>query len=136
MSLDSIVAQISIQLSITPFDVYIFFGVLVSVGIMAIMGLSKIYSIFFGSVLGIGIFVLFSTILSPELQTPETLSIISEAFAKALIGSSVYLIFILAVLVPINGGVSLSLPKTALGKMFQTIVISSVLILFLTAIFL
>lgn len=136
MPVESMVAQIATQFSITPFDVYVFFGILVGMGVIAILGLTRAYNILFGTVLGIGIFVLFSTILAPELQTPETLSLISEAFAKTLIGSSVYLIFILAILVPINGGVSISLPGGILGKMFQTLLIGSILVLFLTAVFL
>lgn len=81
-----------------------------------------------------GIFVLFSTILSPEFQTPETLSLISQTFAKLLIGSSVYLIFILAILVPLNGGILVTLPKTPLAKIFQTLVLSIGLIAFIVAI--
>lgn len=134
--LDALIAQIAQALSITSLDVYVFFGTLVAMGIIAIMGLARIYSTFFGTVLWIGIFVLFSTILSPELQTVETLSLVSETFAKILIGSSVYLIFILAILVPMNGGIVVSLPKTSLGKILQTLSLSIILILFLIAVFL
>lgn len=134
--LDSIIAQIALALSITSLDVYVFFGVFVAVGIIAALGLARIYSTFFGTVLGIGIFVLFSTILSPELQTPETLSLVSDTFAKILIGSSVYLIFILTILVPLNGGIVVTLPKSQLGKVFQTLALSLSLIIFLIAVFL
>lgn len=133
--LESIIAQIAAALSITSLDVYVFFGMLVMVGIIAAMGLARIYSTFFGTVLGIGIFVLFSTILSPELQTPETLSLVSDTFAKVLIGSSVYLIFILTILVPMNGGIVVTLPKSALGTIFQTIALSLMLVVFLIAVF-
>ncbi len=109
--LEALIAQIATTLSITSLDVYVFFSMMVVVGIIAILGLARIYSTLFGTVLGIGIFVLFSTILAPELQTPETLSLVSDAFAKVLIGSSVYLIFILTILVPMNGGVAINLPK-------------------------
>lgn len=134
--LESITAQIAAALSITSFDVYVFFGTLVTMGIIAAISLARIYSTLFGMVLGIGIFVLFSTLLSPELQTPETLSLISETFAKVLIGSSVYLIFILALLVPMNGGISVTLPKTPVGKIVQTISLSLLVVLFLLAVFL
>lgn len=134
--LDPIIAQIAAALSIASLDVYVFFGVLVAMGIIAALGLARIYSIFFGTVLGIGIFVLFSTILAPELQTPETLSLVSDAFAKILIGSSVYLIFILTILVPMNGGIVVTLPKGQLGKVFQTLTLSLALIVFLVAVFL
>ena len=108
---------------------------IVVVGIIAAMGLARIYSTFFGTVLGIGIFVLFSTILSPEFQTPETLSLVSDAFAKVLIGSSVYLIFILTILVPMNGGIVVTLPKSAVGMILQTIALSVMLVVFLIAVF-
>lgn len=134
--LDPLITQIAVALSITSFDVYVFFSMLVAVGIIAAMGLARIYSTFFGSVLGMGIFVLFSTILSPELQTPETLSLISDTFAKVLIGSSVYLIFILALLVPMNGGINVSLPKSALGIVFQTLALVCILIFFFLSVFL
>jgi hypothetical protein len=133
---ESIIAQIAAALSITSLDVYVFFGMFVVIGIIAILGLARVYSTFFGTVLGIGIFVLFSTILSPELQTPETLSLVSDAFAKVLIGSSVYLIFILTILVPMNGGIVVSLPRGLIGKIFQTVTLSIALILFLLAVFL
>jgi hypothetical protein len=133
--LQSIIAQIARVLSITSLDVYVFFVVLVIVGIIAATGLARIYSTFFGTVLGIGIFVLFSTILSPEYQTPETTSFIST-FAKTFIGSSVYLIFILTLLVPINGGIIVTLPKNPIEKIFQTVVLSIGLVLFLVAVFL
>lgn len=133
---ESIIAQIATALSITSLDVYVFFGMLVVVGIIAAIGLARIYSTFFGTVLGIGIYVLFSTILSPELQTPETLSLVSDTFAKVLIGSSVYLIFILTILVPLNGGILVSLPKSPPGKIFQTLTLSITLILFLLSVFL
>lgn len=134
--LDALIAQIATALSITSLDVYVFFGMLVAIGIIAVLGLARVYSTFFGTVLGIGIFVLFSTILSPELQTPETLSLISDTFAKVLIGSSVYLIFILAILVPMNGGVAVTLPPSPLGKILQTLILPIVLILFLLAVLL
>lgn len=134
--LDALIAQIALALSITSLDVYVFFGMLVMVGVIAAIGLGRIYSTFFGTVLGIGIYVLFSTILSPELQTPETLSLISDTFAKVLIGSSVYLIFILTILVPMNGGIVVSLPKSPAGKIFQTLALGVLLVLFLLAVFL
>ena len=133
--LTSIIAQIAAMLSITSLDVYVFFGLLVLITIIAILGLARIYSTFFGTVLGIGIFVLFSTVLSPEYQTPETLSFISDTLAKTIIGSSVYLIFMLTILVPMSGGISVTLPKTLVGKIFQTITLVFLLVLFLTAVF-
>ncbi|MDD2916594.1 MAG: hypothetical protein PHH70_01980 [Candidatus Gracilibacteria bacterium] len=136
VQLEAIIAQIATALSITPLDVYVFFGVFIALIIFVAIGLTRIYSTFFGTVLGIGIYILFSTILSPELQTHETLSLISDTFAKVIIGSSVYLIFILTVLVPINGGVSVPLPKSPIGRIFQTFALSAGLILFLSAVLL
>lgn len=49
--LESIIAQIALALSITSLDVYVFFGLIVVVGIIAAMGLGRIYSTFFGTVL-------------------------------------------------------------------------------------
>ncbi|MDD2892231.1 MAG: hypothetical protein PHQ95_04665 [Candidatus Gracilibacteria bacterium] len=134
--LEIITTQIALALSITSLDVYVFFWMIVSVVIFMSIGLARMYSIFFGIVLGMGIFVLFSTLLSPEFQTPETLSLISETFAQIIIGSSVYLIFILAILVPVNGGVSITLPKNIGGKIFQTFFLSFLLIFFLLAVLL
>lgn len=132
----SIIAQIAAVLSITSLDVYVFFAAFTFAMIITACGLARIYSTFFGIVLGIGIFVLFSTILSPEFQTPETLSLVSQAFAKLLIGSSVYLVFILALLVPLNGGIFVTLPSSLVGKIFQTLTLSVMLILFFFAVIL
>lgn len=49
--LESIIAQIAAALSITSLDVYVFFGMLVMVGIITAVGLARIYSTFFGTVL-------------------------------------------------------------------------------------
>ena len=133
---ESIIAQIAAALSITSLDVYVFFAVFMIMGIIAILGLMRIYSILLGMVLWIGIFVLISTILSPEYQTPETLSFMSESLAKLFIGSSVYLIFILTFLVPINGGIIVTLPRNPLSQIFQTLVLSGVLVVFYLAVFL
>lgn len=134
--LEIITTQIALALSITSLDVYVFFWMIVSVAIFMAIGLARMYSIFFGIVLWMGIFVLFSTLLSPEFQTPETLSLISETFAQIIIGSSVYLIFILAILVPINGGVTITLPKNIWGRIFQTFFLSFLLVFFLLAVLL
>lgn len=134
MPIDAIIMQIATALSITSIDVYILVVAIVVCGILAILGIARIYNIYFGIVLGIGIFVLISTLLSPQYQTPETLSIISATLAKMMIGSSMYLIFILAILVPTSGGVSVTLPKTPLGKIFQTFLISVYLVVFFVAV--
>lgn len=119
MPLESIILTVATALSITPMDVYVLVSFLVFLAVFAFLGIERIYSVFFGIVLGIGIFVLLSTLLSPQYQTPETLSLISNTFAKTIIGSSVYLIFILMVLVPMNGNLAISYPKTPLGKTLQ-----------------
>ncbi|MDP2104197.1 MAG: hypothetical protein Q8K26_04735, partial [Candidatus Gracilibacteria bacterium] len=98
--LDTLIIQIATALSITSIDVYMLFVCILFCVVFMVVGIEKVYSVFFGIVLGIGIFVLLSTLLSPQYQTPETLSLISDTFAKIIIGSSVYLIFILAILVP------------------------------------
>ena len=48
---ESIIAQIAAALSITSLDVYVFFAVFMIMGIIAILGLMRIYSILLGMVL-------------------------------------------------------------------------------------
>lgn len=78
MPLDAIILRIATPLAITPVDVYILAVFLVCLGVFAILKLERIYAVFFGIVLGIGIFVLLSTLLAPQYQTPETQGLISE----------------------------------------------------------
>ena len=123
MNFETIIATIATPLSITPIDVYILFAFLVFLIVFAVLGIERIYSVFFGVVLGIGIFVLLSTLLSPQYQTPEIRELISEGFAKVIVGSSVYLIFILSILVPMNGNLALTYPQKSLTRIIQTVLL-------------
>lgn len=132
--LDTLIIQIATALSITSIDVYMLFVCILFCIVFMVAGIEKLYSVFFGIVLGIGIFVLLSTLLSPQYQTPETLSLISDTFAKIIIGSSVYLIFILAILVPMNGDLSISYPSSSPARFIQTFLISIGLFFFFAAV--
>lgn len=134
--LDTLIIQIATALSITSIDVYVLFICILFSAVFLIVGIEKLYSVFFGIVLGIGIFVLLSTLLSPQYQTPETLSLISDTFAKIIIGSSVYLIFILAILVPMNGDLSISYPSSPPARFIQTLLIWVGLFFFFAAVIL
>lgn len=103
MPLDTVISSIATPLAITSIDVYVLFFFLIFLLVFAFLGIGKIYDTFFGLVFGIGIFTLLSTLLSPQYQNAETSRIFGETITKAVIGSSVYLVFILSILVPING---------------------------------
>lgn len=85
MPLETIISTIATPLSITSVDVYILFSFLIFLIAFALLGIERIYATFFGVVLGIGIFVLLSTLLSPQYQTAETQKLIGETLAQTII---------------------------------------------------
>ena len=72
--------------------------------------INKVFEAAFGATLGIGIYILLSVLLlgNPPLGTEG--GIFPFGFAVFIISLAVYLVFILAILFPIHGGLVISAP--------------------------
>ncbi len=75
--------------------------------VLAAFGSERSYGTFYGSVIGIGIYVVLQTLLSPAMQTPETAKVFSPGISNFLVESSGYLIFILAALTCFSGSIKI-----------------------------
>ncbi len=88
--------------------------------VFAFLGSSKAYSAFFGTVVGIGIYVVLQTLLGPAYISPETAKVLNPSVSTFLIGSSAYLIPILFFLGPINGGLNVKGADNAVMRAFES----------------
>ena len=96
---------------VTPFDVVIIGGILIaSMVLYYFISLHRLFEAAFGAIIGLGIYVLLSVVLigNPLLGTEGGL--FPLGFSVFLVSISVYLVFILAILFPLHGGLVISEP--------------------------
>ncbi|EKD66028.1 MAG: hypothetical protein ACD_49C00067G0014 [uncultured bacterium (gcode 4)] len=133
--MQQIILQIWNTLGLNPQnDVYILIWFFVFFIIFAILWTSKIYEALFWIVLWISIFIVVQILLWYSGNDSYSLTFMSEKIVKFIVGSSVYLIIILSILVPINWWFQGSSTKNPALKIFVTIFLSSLLILLFSAI--
>jgi hypothetical protein len=94
-------------LHVTNIDVYFIAYALVMSGIFMAIGVNRMYDCFFGLVAGISIFIVLQVLFFGYSNDLNSGAIMNPATAKFIVGSSVYLIFILSILTPINGIIQL-----------------------------
>lgn len=100
--MDELILTTATTLSVTPIDIYVLAAGVVLWGFLMIIGIQKTYEIAFGLVVGLAIYLMLTVLLSPAYQTVDTIGLLSPRVSAFLIGSSVYLIFILMVLTPLS----------------------------------
>jgi hypothetical protein len=71
--------------------------------ILAATGSNRAYSAFYGTVIGIGIYIVLQTLLSSAYQTPATIRFFGPKVSEFIVDSAAYLIFILSLLSAANG---------------------------------
>lgn len=126
--MQAIILQISTILKVAPVDVYILFWALVFFWIVCFLWITKIYEILFWLVLGISIFIVFQFLLiNPNLTVPTFIDI---KISKFIIWMSIYLIFILSILVPLNSSLNIKETKNLWLKIFQMLFLGFILTLF------
>lgn len=130
--MQAIILQISTILHISSVDVYILFGAFVLFVFFCFFWITKIYEILFWLVLWISIFIVFQFLLiNPNLSVP---TFINLSISKFVIGMSIYLIFILSILVPLNSSLNIKETKNMLFKIFQIVFLSAILTVLYSAI--
>lgn len=131
-----IVSQIATILNLNPQnDVYILAFFLLMWLIMWFLWAAKIYESMFWLVLWISIFIVLQVLLWYSGNDGYVLPFLNEWISRFIIWSSVYLIVILPVLVPINWWFSFSGTKNPLAKIFITIFLVVLFILFFFSVF-
>lgn len=102
---------VSTAVGLTNHDIVVVAVLGVLAIIVAALGSERAYGTFYGAVIGIAIYVVLRTLLSPDLQTPETAKVFSPGISNFLIQSSGYLVFILAILTALSGSMKLGSEK-------------------------
>jgi len=126
--MQNIIIQISTLLNIPSVDVYFLFITIVIFGIFCILWITKIYEILFWLVLWISISIVFQfLLLNPNLTVP---TFINLSISKFIVWMSIYLIFILSILVPLNSSLNIKETKNPVFKIFQLIALSLLLTAF------
>lgn len=121
------------MLGISSTDVIILFASTIIVGVFLALGLERVYQTFFGAVLGLGIYILLATLMSSDSWT-HTGYVFSEHASTLVVGSSIYLIPLLSLLVPLNGAVRISVARNPYIRTAVGIPMIVLLILFFLAI--
>lgn len=125
--MNEIIQTIATTLTVMPIDVYILGVVLILWIVFLVLGLQKTYEAYFGLIVGLAIYLMLTVLLSPIYQTPDTTKIFSPKISQFLIGSSVYLMFILFLLTPISGGIRFPETRNILLRFIERAVIAAFL---------
>lgn len=97
--------------AVTPFDAGLgLFILLVSVIFYYFLTLHNIFEAAFGAIVGLGIYVLLSVLLLWNQTLGSEGWLLPFGFAVIVISIAVYLVFILAILFPLHGGLVISEP--------------------------
>ncbi|MDD2486849.1 MAG: hypothetical protein PHS92_00560 [Candidatus Gracilibacteria bacterium] len=129
--MQEIIIKIADFLQINPNnDVYILGVFLVFIIIYSILGITKIYESLFGIVLGISILIVLQTLLGYNGDNQYVLPFFSKTFLQFLISSSIYLILILSVLIPLNSGLNINEPRNPGVKVVVTLALSVIYTIF------
>lgn len=130
--MQNIIIQIATFLNIPNIDVYFVWIILILFILFCVLWITKIYEVLFWLVLWIAIFIVMQfLLLNPNLQVP---TFMNDTMAKFIVWSSIYLIFILSILVPLNWSLHINEPKNTGIKVIQILLLSFILTIFYTAI--
>lgn len=100
-SVHDILAIITAFLGVTPNDTILLLSALVMVAVISALGLEAVYQTLFGASLGLGIYILLAMLFSASSWSDASF-VAPAGLASAIVGSSIYLPFLLAVLIPLN----------------------------------
>jgi hypothetical protein len=109
--MSGILLTIATTLSVTPNDVMIGGVILLLWMILIGVGIRFAYEMYFGVIVGLGIYIMLTMLLSPKYQPPGATAFFSNSTADFLISSSAYLIFILMILTPLSGNAKFPVTK-------------------------
>lgn len=107
----SFILALAETFQVTEFDVIFFlFLFLVSALFYRYLTLHQIFEAAFGAIVGLGIYILLSVLLVGNPSLGSEPGVFPVGFAMIIVSIAVYLVFILAVLFPMHGGLVISEP--------------------------
>jgi len=122
-------------LHVSNIDVFVIIYAFVLIWGFSAIGISKIYDCFFWLVSGISIFIVTQVLFFQYSGDMTTSTVMNPAIAKFIVGSSIYLIFILSILTPINGIINIGWwSKNQWVRIFQSLILAIFLTGFYTTI--
>jgi hypothetical protein len=108
----SFILALAETFQVTEFDVLFFMGIfLVSAIMYHYLTLHNIFEAAFGAIVGLSIYILLSVLLLGNASFGSEPGIFPPEFATIIVSIAVYLVFLLAVLFPMHGGLIISEPR-------------------------
>ena len=130
--MQDIVIQIANVIKVSTYDVYLLTALLIIFIIFCILWINKMFEVMAWIVLWISVFIVFQyLLLNPNLTVP---TFIDHKVGKFIVWTSVYLIFILSILIPVNWSFHIKDPKNIWIKIAYTLWISWLVMLTFLAI--
>lgn len=126
--MQDIIIEIWTTLNIPNIDVYFLFVLIILFWLACFLWIRKIYDVFFWLVLWIAIFIVLQyLLLNPNLTVP---TFIDKKISEFIVWTSIYLIIILSILVPINWSLHIKESKNKWIRIIETIILSLFIITF------
>lgn len=115
---------------VSHFDVIFFFLMFVGIFVMYyFVSLRKVYSVAFGAIVGLGIFILLKVLLLSNPSMGTSGGLLPFGFSVFIVSIAVYFVFILAVVFPMNGSLVISETTNPVLYMSQFFFVAGFLIL-------
>lgn len=94
---------------VTPFDVFFFLTLFLVVFVLYyFISLRRLYEIAFGAIVGIGIYIMLSVLLIANTSLGTTGGLLPFGFSVFIVSIAVYLVFVLAIIFPLQWGLVIS----------------------------
>lgn len=107
----SFILALAQTFQVTEFDVLFFIGIfLISVVFYNYMTLHQVFEAAFGAIVGLAVYILLSVLLIGNTPLGSEPGIFPIGFSVVIVSIAVYLVFILAILFPMHGGLVISEP--------------------------
>ena len=119
----------------TPFDVFFFLGAFLTVFLLYyFVPLRRLFEVGFGAIVGLGVYVLLSVLLLKNADLWTTGGMLPFGMSVFIISVAVYLVFILAVIFPMHGGLVISETTNPILYTLQFLFVSFFLIIGLSSV--
>lgn len=119
----------------TPFDVFFFLGAFLVVFLLYyFVPLRRLFEVGFGAIVGLGVYVLLSVLLLKNADLWTAGGMLPFGMSVFIISVAVYLVFILAVIFPMHGGLVISETTNPILYTLQFLFVSFFLIIGLSSV--
>ena len=120
---------------VTPFDVFFFLGAFFGVFLLYyFVPLRRLFEVGFGAIVGLGVYILLSVLLLKNTDLWTAGGMLPFGMSVFIISVAVYLVFILAVIFPMHGGLVISETTNPILYTLQFLFVSFFLIIGLASV--